>query len=80
MRIDTAAIESLKQFAVLHGEVEFSHLCTAALAGEEWAEERIAPALDEFLEPTKWMGCLMCIERTDCTRPDGTIARAAVIP
>lgn len=72
---DTAAIESLRSFAEQHGEMAFSHLCTAALAGEEWARERIACALVEFLDPTETGGALDRIRATDTTRPDGAIAR-----
>lgn len=39
-----AAIESLRSFAVSHGELPFAHLCTSALGGEEWAIERIVEA------------------------------------
>lgn len=39
--IDTAAIESLRSFAMNHNEIQFAHLCTAALAGEEWAVDEV---------------------------------------
>jgi len=33
MTIDTA-VEALRAFAFEHGEIEFAHMCTVALAGE----------------------------------------------
>lgn len=72
---DTAAIESLRSFAERHGELQFAHLCTAALAGEEWARERIAWALVEFIGPTETGGALDRIRDTDTSRPGGAIAR-----
>lgn len=96
MRIDTAAIEPLKQFAEQNGEIEFAHLCTAALQGEEWAIERVssviarltdsmlAASLDTMSPADRRYMVHVCridvIRSTDCTRLDGSIARAAVIP
>ncbi len=80
--LDTAAIESLRSFALgqirhrhgMPGEerthmVAFADMCTAALNGEEWAVERIAPAL----RCGTWYPLLLSdiIRATDCTRPDG---------
>ena len=80
--LDTAAIESLRSFAMRHGEMPFAHLCTAALAGEEWAVERIRNAIDlkyaclSFDDDLVAQDMLKTIRSTDCTRPDGTIARS----
>lgn len=87
--IDTAAIESLRSFAFLQStyaraanrtdEYEhfsaFVHMCAAALAGEEWAVER----LDEVIENVDYRldrGTERIILSTDVTRPDGAIARS----
>jgi hypothetical protein len=110
---DTAAIESLRAFAIAHGEIEFAHLCTAALAGEQWAIERVVSALKliasrstslhahvmelkrqadrEYRGVVEFRRCpesyfvadtdpltLEVIQATDCTRPDGLIARGAI--
>ena len=81
---DTAAIESLRTFAEQHGEIQFAHLCTAALNGEEWAIELVTDALnlisdreDEGTHSTL-RATLEAIRATDTTRPDGAIARTAV--
>lgn len=80
--IDTAAAESLRNFAVSHGEFAFAHLVTAAMAGEEWAIERVSAAaasIKQKLETThRWYqdAALEAIRATDTTRPDGAIARS----
>jgi hypothetical protein len=89
--IDTAAAESLRTFAVSHGELAFAHLCTAALVGEEWAAERLHDAFarigaqvfseyrsraSEEIEAV----AIDVIRATDTARPDGAIARAAFKP
>ncbi len=84
MLTDTAAIKSLRTFAAARGEVEFAHPCTAALQGEEWAAERIdaarrALAGDTFGAVDHGLA-LAHIRSTDCTRPDGAIARGAITP
>lgn len=74
---NTAAIESLRTFATAVYELEFAHLCTAALHGEEWAVERISAALQQHTsvdEGGTWT--LSAIRTTDTTRPDGLIARS----
>lgn len=88
--IDTAAIESLRSFAIAHGEIQFAHLCTAALAalngdkGEEWAVERVSDALKRI----EWTAMslrepddvkLTVIRNTDTTRADGAIARTLTL-
>lgn len=99
--VDTAAIESLRTFAYTQCEhpsvslaeiphfVAFSYMCTAALQGEEWAVERIAPVVAEHAADAQWCAehshfvgntliatTLQLIRNTDCTRPDGAIARS----
>lgn len=90
METNTDAIESLRTFvlttsaasAVDHAHlVEFAHLCTAALNGEEWATERLTPALSSSFvtgERSHARACelLNVIRATDATRPDGAIARS----
>lgn len=78
--IDTAAIESLRTFALAHNEIEFAHLCTAALNDEAWAVEKVTEALDliacddeDEINP-EWAR-MRAINATDCSRPDGAIAR-----
>lgn len=43
--METAAIESLRTFALANNETAFAHLCTSALNGEAWAVERVTGAL-----------------------------------
>lgn len=85
MNTNTAAIESLRTFAVQHGEIQFAHLCTAALDGEEWAVERLEYPVAEFADYTDSCGNMQpvsiawkldIIRSTDTTRPDGAIARS----
>lgn len=79
--IDTTAIESLRTFAVDHNELPFAHLCTAALAGEQWAVERIVPVVERHEIAIEVYGdkrtVLEMIRATDTTRPrpDGATAR-----
>lgn len=77
MPIDTDAIESLRSFAEQHGELQFAHLCTAALQGEEWAAERLDVVLHEWcFAPCDEDRVLELVQDADCTRPDGAIARS----
>lgn len=73
----TTAIESLRSFATAHNEMAFAHLCTAALAPEEWAVERIDAALREWcFAPCDEDIVIEAMQNTDTTRPDGVIARS----
>lgn len=80
--IDTAAAESLRNFAVTNGEFAFAHLVTAALAGEEWAMQRTNLVLLKIgrlsLQGSQshFEAKLEIIRTTDTTRPDGAIARS----
>lgn len=78
--IDTAAAESLRNFAVANGELAFAHLVTAAMLGEEWAIERVQAVLDNaIIDPTSKINtchALNLIRFADTTRPDGAIARS----
>lgn len=82
---NTAAIEALRTFAVTNGEIEFAHLCTAALDGEEWAVERIGDALDLISDRedegthSSRRATLEAIRATDTTRPDGAIPRGLTL-
>ncbi len=82
------AIESLRTFATSHGEMAFTHMCTAALNGEAWAVERINAIHAEMVD-AHWTdrgryrsnavrdaATLRMIRATDTTRPDGAIARS----
>lgn len=78
---DRDEIEGLRAFALAHREIQFSHLCTAALNGEEWAVERVEHALDRIADgdghgqtPTD-TDRLAVIRTTDTTNPDGSTAR-----
>lgn len=74
-------IERLRGFAERHGEIAFAHLCTAAVAGEAWARERIVAALAAWQQRGNWDShVLEAIRTTDTTRPDGAIARGTVTP
>jgi len=42
MPIDINTAESLRNFAIASGEIQFAHLVTAALNGEGWAIARVA--------------------------------------
>jgi hypothetical protein len=80
--LDTAAaIESLRSFAIACCEIEFAHLCTAALNGEQWAAERVRDALDRIGNAAEYGDAahavmLASVCSTDTTRPDGAIARS----
>lgn len=75
------AIESLRTFATVHNELAFAYLCTAALAGEEWAVERVTEALalisdrEEEGTHSTHRARLEAVRTTDTTRPDGAVAR-----
>lgn len=80
--IDTAAVESLRTFALANGEPLFAHLCTAALNREGWAVERIESVLRLIAlanAAERWREgadrSLDVILSTDTSRPDGAIAR-----
>lgn len=82
---DTAAAESLRTFAVSHGEMAFTHLVTAALNGEAFAVERISGmhARINGVVPATAEGdafMLHMIRTTDTSRPDGATARSFVMP
>jgi hypothetical protein len=74
----SAAIESLRAFAMQHGELQFAHLCTAALNGEAWAMERVEYSLDGFDRSTSDAWKLRIIRATDCIRPDGATPRGGI--
>lgn len=79
--IDTAAIESLRSFAVSRGTLQFAHMCTAALNGEEWALERIwyfltpGACIVDATSAINTAHLLNLIAFTDTTRPDGAMGR-----
>lgn len=76
---------ALHLFAVTHNEFQFAHLVVAADAGEQWAVERVNDAVacagaacaEAVAEHRPWddAGLLAVVRATDCTRPDGAIAR-----
>jgi hypothetical protein len=72
---NSAAIESLRTFAITHNEIAFAHMCTAALDGEEWATVQIAPVLRAFRGGRPEIVALDAIRATNTTRPDGAVAR-----
>lgn len=78
--LDIAAVESLRTFALTHGELAFAHLCTAALEGEEWAVERIDAARRALSGQAYGVSesgvALAHIRKTDTTRPDGAVPRS----
>lgn len=79
--IDRTALESLRTFAVQHNELEFAHLCTAALNGEQWAIDRMRDAI--FRADYRFSTdatVLREIRSTDTTRPDGATARKMSAP
>lgn len=88
--IDAADIEALRSFAAEHNEIQFAHLCTAALQGEEWAIDRVGDALRTIRETFGGHGHprasvvrgaqLAVIRATDTTRLDGSTARSLVLP
>ena len=121
MTLPTTAIESLRTFAEQHGEIQFAHLCTAALhridatwdvaradasratghavgcdctdcslireesvfAIDAWAVERVKDVRLQCpgMSPKHgdWQATMLRVIRaTDCTRPDGAIARSTV--
>ena len=70
-----AAIESLRTFALTHNEADFAHTCTAALEGEAWAELRVMPIVRDP-QYSSDATVLRPLRATDCTRPDGAVARS----
>jgi hypothetical protein len=79
--IDTTSIQNLRTFAELHGELQFVHLCTTALAGEEWAVERVSVVVAEVARTQRRYRnevALNFIRATDTIRPDGAIARGGI--
>lgn len=70
-------IEILQAAAVSNGEIQFGHLCAAALCGERWAETRMLDVIDACDGLTA-DGVLAVVRFTDTTRPDGAIARGVV--
>lgn len=78
---DRAALESLQSFAYAHGEMAFGHMVTAALAGDQWALERVTPiaqrrAADIVSIDRHTQATLAVIQRTDTANPDGSTARS----
>lgn len=82
---DTATLENLRTFALAHGEVAFASLCTAALAGERWAIDRLRQPRANLASmlplPTDKPGDydadrLAVIRSTDTTRPTSEGDRA----
>jgi hypothetical protein len=77
--IDTAAAKSIHTFAWMRGEWGFAHMVTAALAGEQWATDRVALVVDSYIDGVfadRPELLLAAIHATDTTRPDGAIARS----
>lgn len=82
---DTARVEqfeSLRTFAVSHGELQFAHMVTAAINGESWPKDRLEAVLRmwtvaQTMTPTTAM--LDAIRSTDTTRPDGAVARSCIV-
>ena len=76
----TNTIETLRTFALSHNEVQFAHLCTAAINGEAWAMWRVENAIrrDGMGGIVLNGSVLDAIRSTDTTRPDGAVARSFV--
>ncbi len=79
----TTAIENLRAFAISHNELDFAHLCTAALNGEQWAVDRVNNVLDQVVAAKDWLAerkhfTLNAIRSANTTRPDGAIARGPI--
>lgn len=73
-------IETLCTFAEQNNESAFAHLCTAAIAGEQWAIERVEFVIGAISTITEADGDideakLAIIQVTRTIRPDGAIAR-----
>jgi hypothetical protein len=88
-QIDTAAVESLRAFAISHGEVRFARLCTTALKGDLRAADLVAVALRNINETIggeiDWQrpsqrtinaARIGVIRATNTTHPNGAIARS----
>lgn len=77
MELDIAATESLRDFALAHGEIAFNHFCNAALDSEEWAMIRVFNILAEISKyGNREAATLFAISNADTSRPDGAIARS----
>jgi hypothetical protein len=82
----TTAIESLRTFATAHGELQFAHLCTAALAdlasddSEAWAVERLVTSgFSRWTSRCSSAWTIAAIRSTDTTRHDSAIARSIAL-
>jgi hypothetical protein len=91
MPIDINTAESLRNFAIANGEIQFAHLVTAAINGEGWAVARIRDVLTTIaqltdnatrgqLEGDELRAAvdsikLTTIAATDTLRPGGLVAR-----
>ena len=80
--MDNEAIETLRAFALAHNEVAFAHVCGSALAGEEWAVDRIMLAIAPLvrtlsgpLSGPRAAHAIQVIRAIDTSRPDGLVAR-----
>lgn len=66
----------LANLAMSHGELQFAHLCTAALAGEPWAVERVTGIVAEIAKyDNHEAATLLAIRNADTGRPDGATPR-----
>lgn len=71
-----AQIEELHNLAELHNEIEFAHMCVAALVEEQWAVDRMTAILAEIAKygnPEK--AKLFAVRNANASRTDGAIAR-----
>ena len=76
--MDNEAIEALRTFALAHNEVAFAHVCTSALAGEEWAVDRVMLAIAPLVRAPggpRAAFAIQVIRAIDTVRPDGLVAR-----
>lgn len=78
-------LQNLRAFAEQHGELNFAHICTLALAGEAWALERLRQPRANLAAmlplPTDRPGDLdedrlAVIRSTDIARPQSAEDRA----
>ncbi len=75
-------LAQMVRIALAHDEIAFALLCVDALAGEEWAIQRVESVLRQMrvrqlqLQRSKSADrSLDVIHATDTTRPDGATAR-----
>jgi hypothetical protein len=77
--INTDLANDLRNFAIEHSEIQFAHLVSQAMLGEQWAVERVAGVVStasSSLSAEAFDAALLAAMRaTDTSHPSGAVAR-----